>query len=137
MKAKKVPDTGMVMKELPAVSNAENTVMIGGAPIEIKPTKLKYVRNGTANFYKALENVSLNDIFQWPVGVFGEGDNRDGDKAVMDWLIAATDNEKLIVENYEEMDVGQVNRILEIFKRVNKFVERDNSKNAETPRAEE
>lgn len=137
MKAKKVPDTGMVMKELPAVSNAENTVMIGGAPIEIKPTKLKYVRNGTANFYKALENVSLNDIFQWPVGVFGEGDNRDGDKAVMDWLIAATDNEKLIAENYEEMDVGQVNRILEIFKRVNKFVERDNSKNAETPRAEE
>lgn len=95
------------------------------------------MRNGTANFYKALENVSLNDIFQWPVGVFGEGDNRDGDKAVMDWLIAATDNEKLIAENYEEMDVGQVNRILEIFKRVNKFVERDNSKNAETPRAEE
>ena len=127
----------MEMKELPVVGNSENTVMIGGKPVEIKPTKLKYVRNGQANFYKALDQVSLTDIMQWPVGVFGEGDNRDGDKAVMDWLIAATDDEKLIAENYDEMDVGQVNRILEIFKRVNKFVTKEaDSKNAETPRAE-
>lgn len=49
---KKVPSTEMTMKELPQVGNPENSVMIGGKPIEIKATKVKYQRNRTAAFYK-------------------------------------------------------------------------------------
>ena len=49
------------------------------------------------------------------------GDERDGDKAVMDWLIAATDDEELIVNNYDEMDTEMIEKILSIFRRVNRI----------------
>lgn len=49
---KKLPDTTISAKELPAVGNPENTVAIGGKLIELKATKLKYQRNRTAAFYK-------------------------------------------------------------------------------------
>ena len=135
---KPAPKAGMEAKAVPVVGKPENTVMIGGQPIEIKPTKLKYLRNGTAGFYRAIDTLPLNDIVMMPVGAFGEEDSRDGDKALMDWLIAATDNEEIITANYDEMDAGQIEMILEIFKRVNKFCERDEKlKNAQTPRAAE
>lgn len=65
------------------------------------------------------------------------GDDRDGDKAVMDWLIAATDNETLITENYDGMDTDTIEKILSIFKRVNKIDEKkEKLKNMETERKE-
>ena len=134
MKAKKVPEVGMETKPTPMTGIPENTVVVAGVPLEIKPTKLKYVRNGTANFYKLVERVSLVDIMQLQSGSFGEDDERDGDKAIMDWLIAATDNEEFIVAHYDEFDTEQIARILEIFKRVNKFPgKEDDLKNGGTP----
>ena len=63
------------------------------------------------------------------------GDDRDGDKALMDWLIAATDNESLIVEHYDEMDTGIIEAILSIFKRVNRIEEKEQKiKNMEKER---
>ena len=117
------PDTKMNEKDLPIVGNPENTVMIGGKPIEIKPTKLKYQRNRTATFYRLLELYPLMDIMAMESGSFG--DERDGDKAVMDWLIAATDDEELILSNYDDMDTGTIEKILAIFKRVNRVEEKD------------
>ena len=135
--SKKIPAAAMENKPLPKVGNPENTVLIGETPIEIKPTKLKYLRNGTANLYKLMDRVPLSDIMMIGEYGFGEDDSRDGDKAVMDWLIAATDNEELIVAHYDNMDVGQIYQILEIFKRINKFAEKeDNLKNVQTPRVE-
>lgn len=133
---KPAPKAGMEMKAVPMVGKPENTVMIGGVPVEIKPTKLKYLRNGTAGFYRLLDTLPLNDIVMMPAGTFGQDDTRDGDKALMDWLIAATDNEETITANYNEMDAGQIETVLEIFKRINKFCEREeNLKNAQAPRA--
>lgn len=137
-KGKKIPDTEMAQRPVPMVGKAENIVMIGDTPLEIKPTKLKYLRNGTAGFYRLLETVPLVDIVQMPEGVFGVEDNRDGDKALMDWLIAATDNEDVIVKHYDEMDIGQIEMILEIFKRVNRFVDKEEKlKNVQPPRQAE
>ena len=56
-------------------------------------------------------------------GIFG--DDRDGDKAIMDWLIAATDDEDLVVKHYDSMDTGTIESILAIFKRVNRIDEKD------------
>ena len=53
------------------------------------------------------------------------GDGRDGDKALMDWLIAVIDDEQLIVDNYNEMDTETIEKILAIFKRVNKIDEKE------------
>lgn len=123
MESKELPPVTDKTKELPKVGSQENTVMIGEQLIEIKPTKLKYQRNRTAAFYRVLDMYPLTDILAMEKGSFG--DDRDGDKATMDWLIAATDDEQLILENYDSMDTEAIERILSIFKRVNKIDEKE------------
>lgn len=123
MESKELPPVTDKTKELPKVGSQENTVMIGEQLIEIKPTKLKYQRNRTAAFYRVLDMYPLTDILAMEKGSFG--DDRDGDKATMDWLIAATDDEQLILENYDSMDTETIERILSIFKRVNKIDEKE------------
>ena len=122
-KGKELPPVTTETKELPKVGNPENTVMIGGKLIEIKPTKVKYQRNRTATFYRALDMYPLVDILAMEEGAFG--DDRDGDKAVMDWLIAVTDDEELVLNNYDDMDTATIEKILSIFKRVNKIDEKE------------
>ena len=121
--SKTLPSTEQADRELPQVGSPENTVVIGGQLIEIKPTKLRYQRNRTAAFYRMLELYPLADILAMDTGAFG--DDRDGDKAVMDWLIAVTDNPKLITEHYDEMDTGVIEQILSIFRRVNRIDEKE------------
>lgn len=123
MADKEMPKTKQPEKKLPQVGSPENTVFIGDKQIEIKPTKLKYQRNRTAAFYRVLEMYPLTDIQAMEAGSFG--DERDGDKATMDWLIAATNDEQLILDNYDSMDTGTIEKILSIFKRVNKIDEKE------------
>jgi len=138
VKVKDVPEAEVKIREMPQVGNPENTVIIGGELIEIKPTKLIYQRNRTAVFYHALELYPLPDLLAMETSkqqdIFGDG--RDGDKALLDWLVAVTDNEELVREHYNEIDTDMVYRLLEIFRRVNKIDEREAKlKNALTPGA--
>lgn len=138
IKDKALPDSEQRIRELPSVGNPENTVIIGGELIEIKPMKLIYQRNRTAVFYHALELYPLPDLLAMEPSkgqdMFGDG--RDGDKALLDWLVAATDREDLMREHYNEIDTDTVYRILEIFRRVNKIDDREAKlKNAMAPRA--
>ena len=48
--SKELPDVQQPEKALPQVGNPENTIVIGGKLVEIKPTKLRYQRNRTAAF---------------------------------------------------------------------------------------
>lgn len=135
IKNKELPISNVKEKKLPIVGVPENTVMIGDMPVEVKPTKVKYQRNRTATFYRLQDIYPLMDIMAMDAGSFG--DDRDGDKAVMDWLIAALDDEKLVLENYDDMDTGTIEKILSIFKRVNKIEEKDDKlKNMEKGRKE-
>lgn len=133
---KELPKADVQTKELPQIGVQENTVKIGDELIEIKPMKLKYQRNRTGVFYHVLDLYPLPDILAMGPQAFGDG--RDGDKALLDWLVAATDREDLVRKNYNEMDTETIYRILEIFKRVNKIKEKEEKlKNAETPREKE
>ena len=128
---KATPDTAVKTRAKPKVGNPENTVLIGGELIEIKPMKLKYQRNRTAVFYHVLDQYPLADILAME-NPFGDG--RDRDKALCDWLVAATDNEELIRENLDEIDSETVYKILAIFKRINKIDELEAKlKNAKAP----
>lgn len=127
-----IPEENKMKEELPQVGTPENTVIIGGKLIEIKPTKLKYQRNRTAVFYHILELYPLSDILAMGPKSFGDG--LDGDKKLYDWLVAVTDNEELIRENYDEIDSKVVYQLLEIFRRINKISEMEEKlKNAKTP----
>lgn len=128
---KELPTTKTKRKALPKTGDPENTVMIGDRLIEIKPTLLKYMRNHTAVFYKMFDIYPLTDILAMDSTAFGDG--RDGDKAVMDWLIAVTNDEQLIVENYDTMDAETIEKMLTIFRRVNHIDEKEEKrKNLET-----
>jgi len=131
--SKELPEAQQTEKVLPQVGSPENSIVIGDRLIEIKPTKLRYQRNRTAAFYKMLELYPLADILAMEAGAFG--DDRDGDKAVMDWLIAVFDNEALVLEHYDSMDTGTVEQLLEIFRRVNRIDEKEQKqKNVMTAR---
>lgn len=96
---------------------------------------MKYQRNRTALFYKILEIYPLPAILAMEAGTFG--DDRDGDKALMDWLIAVTDNPELIMAHYDEIDTEIVEKLLLIFRRLNRIDEKEaKQKNVEKERKE-
>ena len=120
---KPLPASEQMDKGLPQIGSPENSVRIGDQLIEIKHTKLEYQRNRTAAFYRMLELYPLADILAMEAGAFG--DDRDGDKALMDWLIAVTDDEQLILDHYNELDTGMIEQLLQIFRRVNRMDEKE------------
>jgi len=75
----------------------------------------------------------IADILAMEAGAFG--DDRDGDKALMDWLIAVTDHPDLVTAHYDEMDTGTIEQLLTIFRRVNRIDEKEQKlKNLQTAR---
>ncbi len=131
--SKPLPTAEQTEKGLPQIGSPENSILIGDTLVEVKPTKLKYQRNRTAAFYKMLEVYPLADILAMEAGAFG--DDRDGDKALMDWLIAVLDDEKLVTENYDRLDTGVIEQLLAIFRRVNRIDEKEQKlKNLQTAR---
>lgn len=131
---KEPPESGVRQKELPPIKSPENTVTIGGKLIEIKPMKLKYIRNRTAAFRMLIEQFPLSYILAMDKTSFGDG--RDGDKALYDWLVAVTDDEDLIRENYDEIDSDTIYKLLAIHRRIERIDELEAKlKNAETPGA--
>lgn len=131
---KAIPEVTPKKKAAPPRGAPENTVMFGDVMIEIKPTAVRYQRDRTAAFYRILEMYPLVDVLGMEAGSFG--DERDGDKAVFDWLIAVTNDAKLVEENYDKLDTGTIEKILGIFRRVNKIDEKEEKlKNVLTPGA--
>ena len=131
---KVVPAVTTKKKEAPPKGHLENMIMFGDRMIEIKETKVQYQRDRTAAFYRLLELYPLVDILGMDAGSFG--DDRDGDKAVFDWLIAVTDDPQLVEENYDKLDTGTIEKLLSIFRRVNKIDEKEEKlKNVTTPGA--
>ena len=63
------------------------------------------------------------------------GDGRDGDKAVYDWLIAVTNDEELVRRHYDDLDQVTVDKLIEIYKRINHIQEKEERlKNVTAPK---
>lgn len=122
-KAKPLPDAEIKEKEKPIVGVPENMITICGKQIEIKPTRLFYERNRTATFYRMLDVYPVVDILAMDTVI--PGDDRDGDKCVMDWLIAVLDDEEFVLEHYDDITAEDIERLLLIFRRLNKIDEKE------------
>lgn len=122
---KEAPNETALTKAMPAEVDPKNCVTINGETIEIKPTKIKYQRNRTAAAYHILELYPLADILAWDKGVVDP--DRDGDQVVFDFLTAVFDNGKLVSRLYDSMTTGDIERILEIFKRLNKITDKEDA----------
>lgn len=113
-------------KPAPPVGLVENQVQFGNTVIEIKPTKLKYQRDRTAAFYRLLQKAPVVELLALEDGILDP--ERSSDKMLFDWLIAVTDDPKLVVENYDDIDSETIDRMLKIFCRLNHIKDEDAKK---------
>lgn len=131
METKEQPAMGIESKELPAPYEPENTITVGGETIEIKPMKFKYERIGLAQFYHVIEAYTTGVILCAEKGVFHP--EKDGDKCMMDWLVAVTDNPAFVRKHYGDFDSKIVDRLIEIHKRLCRVDEKaEHRKNLQT-----
>lgn len=122
-KKKAVPAPTDLDKELPSIEKEENCIMLGDRKVEIKATKLKYFRNRTASIYSALKLVPLNEFLAYDKGVFDK--ERDSDQILFDFLIAVFDDGNLVKTHYDDMTSDDIEKILQIFGRVNHIDEKE------------
>lgn len=126
-----VPERNTEAVPVPVAGQTENQVQFGDTQIEIKPTKLKYHRDRTAAFYRILQQMPLIDVLALQDGILDP--ERSSDKMLFDWLIAATDDSALVARNYDQIDADTVERILQIFLRLNHIDDKDDArKNRQT-----
>ena len=122
-KKKEIPDPSELSKAMPQIEHEENCIMLGDRKVEIKATKLKYFRNRTASIYSALKLVPLNEFLAYDKGVFDK--DRDSDQILFDFLIAVFDDGRLVKAHYDNMTSEDIEKILEIFGRVNHIDEKE------------
>ena len=108
--------------EKPSDVPEENCVMVGGKKIEIKPTKLKYFRNKAASAYGVIKAVPIHELLTYEAGILDA--KRDADALLYDFLVAAFDDPVLVRDNYNEMDADTVEKVIQIFGRLNHIDEK-------------
>lgn len=102
---------------IPKPGDPRNMILFGDTEVEIKPTKIKYQRDRTAAFYRLLKQMPIVDILALQDGILDP--ERSSDKMLFDWLIAVTDDAKLVTANYDKLDSETIYQLLEIFCRLN------------------
>ena len=112
-----IPKESSEKTEKPSDKLGENCVMVGDKIIEIKPTKLKYFRNKAASAYSIIKVVPIHELMTYKAGVIDP--TRDADALLYDFLVAAFDDPVLVRDNYNELDVETIERVIKIFGRLN------------------
>ena len=117
----------------PKIGDPANLVQFGDVEIELKPTKIRYQRDRTAAFYRMLKQMPLIDILALQDGILDP--ERSSDKMLFDWLIAVTDDAKVVTANYDNLDTETIYKILDIFCRLNHIPEDEKKHQAQTEKA--
>lgn len=128
-----LPKTTDKKMKTPKVGNPANLIQFGDIEIELKPTKIRYQRDRTAAFYRMLKQMPLVDILALQDGILDP--ERSSDKMLFDWLIAVTDDPKLVAANYDKLDTETIYKILDIFCRLNHIPEDEKKQKAQTEKA--
>ena len=128
-----LPKANEKQMKTPIVGNPENIIMFGDTEIELKPTKIRYQRDRTAAFYRMLKQMPVVDILALQDGILDP--ERSSDKMLFDWLIAVTDDPKVVTANYDKLDTETIHKILEIFCRLNHIPEDEKKQKAQTEKA--
>lgn len=121
-KNKNVPEFSNEGKKIPPTYNENNTIFVNDNYIEIKPTKLKYFRNGQAAVYDLIKAIPIGEFLGIKKGQFDK--ERDGDQMLFDFLVAATNDPDFVHDNYDDFDAETINKITEIFGRLNHIEEK-------------
>lgn len=102
-----------------------------GETIEIRPMDFKYERLGISEFYRVIEMYTTGAILGAEKGVFHP--DKDGDKCLMDWLIAVTNDPAFVRRHYDKFNSVIVDELIAIHKRFCRAVEKEeHRKNLQT-----
>lgn len=107
----------------PSTLEEDNVVYVNDIPIEIKPTKLKYFRNGTVSCYGYLKAIPLTEFLTYEKGVLNP--TKDADQLLFDFLVAAFNDATFVRDNYDEMTAETVEKVIKIFGRLNNIDEKE------------
>ena len=121
-----LPEHEDVVIPNPETGDPANKVQFGKKMIELKPTRMKYQRDRTASLYRLLLNMSTVELLAIPDGRIDP--NRSSDQMLYEWLIAVTDDPKLVAENYDLIDSDTVDKMVHIFCRLNHIKEEEPKK---------
>lgn len=118
-------------KRPPSILKKENVVIIDGIEFEIKPTKFKYARNMFTAYYNYIKKVPIPNFITLPEGTLDP--NKSGDQILFDFLVAVFDDPYFVQDHYDNMDPDTIERIIEIYERINHIKEREEAarKNSE------
>lgn len=80
-----------------------------------------------------MENVPIDTLFVIQQGVYDP--KRDGLQIIFDFLVAVFDDEQFVRDNFDHMTAADIEKILEIYRRINKIEEKEEAaKNREAKR---
>lgn len=83
--------------------------------VKLKPTKLKYFKNGTYNNYMLIKNIGIHELLRYD----------DGDEILKDFLSAALDIEKSAIDFIDEMSTKTLFDIIEKANKLNEIKDTD------------
>jgi tRNA splicing ligase len=83
--------------------------------VKIKPTKLKYFKNGTYNNYMLIKNIGIHELLRYD----------DGDEILKDFISAVLDIEKNTIDFIDEMSTKTLFDIIEKANKINEIKDTD------------
>ena len=91
-------------------------IIINDNKYMIKPTKVKYFKNGFYNMHMAIKQIGFVELLSL---------YSDGQELAKNYLLAVFDSEEIVKEIYEHLDVKIVNDIIEKVNVLNEIKEQD------------
>lgn len=91
-------------------------VIINDKKYIIKPTKVKYFKNGFYNMHTVFKQIGFAELLSM---------YNDGEEIVKNYLLAVFDSEEIVEEIYENLDVKIVNDIVNKVNVLNEIKEQD------------
>lgn len=95
----------------------ENEVLLpNGKILTIKPTRIKYLKNGWFQVYRLVENMGLVKLLQFS----------DGEELLKNYFKAITDDHsELLEEIYDDLSLEDISNIIQVSKRINGIKDED------------
>ena len=101
----------------------EDEVILGEMGlVKLKPTKLKYFKNGKYNNFMLIKNMPINELLRYD----------DGEEVIENFILAALDLEKITEEFVDSLSIVDLYELIEKINKINGIKEEDFLKKTES-----
>jgi len=93
----------------------ENEILLPTGVVKLKPTKLKYFKNGFYNNFMLVKTMGINEILRYD----------DGESVLYDYLCAALDIEKKEITYFDDLRTDTIFELIEKMNKINNIKDSD------------